>query len=519
VPLRSIAKPRRSLAVLAVLLAISSIALCAELNQPVLLKARLETYLTSYTSKRGFEFQAVVIAPYKQNGRIVIPRDSQVIGVVRRATRVGLGLRHERARLDLLFYEIRMPDGRRFPFNAKLVSIDNARETVDPHGEIEGILAARYPDGLLGGVWYKADATMTYRSLFGLTGVANMLWQNVATGPFGAVALVALRCALLSFPEPEIHLPPGADLNLAVQIAPGSFPSYPVPQAPEVPPALGAWLDDQPRELTRPKGAAPDDMINVAFVGSREQIEHAFKESGWSVPERPSVRSFTHFYAAFNAMRPYSRAPVSRLLYRGAPPDLIFERSLNTVSKRDHVRIWRVGSFENQQVWLGAAIHDRGIGFRLATFKFTHEIDDTIDSERTDVVNDLAFAGCSQSVSYVVPSPSSSRLFILNNRLETDGRIAVVFLSQCSEPSQAAAGPMPKPPGNKVTRLTRRLILETRNYVLRDNAYYWTFEFIKWKHSEYRAGHPRPGTPEQSAPPPKDVRLAAVAPSPHESTQ
>src|SRR5690242_17892050 len=90
------------------------------------LKIRLETHLTSYASRPGSRFRAIVIADYERNGGILIPRGSLVYGTVRRATSVGLGFRHERARLALQFREYQIPDGRRFPFAAKLISIDNA---------------------------------------------------------------------------------------------------------------------------------------------------------------------------------------------------------------------------------------------------------------------------------------------------------------------------------------------------------------------------------------------------------
>ncbi len=72
----------------------------------------------------------MAVSDYERDGRIVIPRDSVVYGTVTRVTKVGLGFRHERARMWLKFDEYETPDGQHVPFSAKLVSIDNAREKV-----------------------------------------------------------------------------------------------------------------------------------------------------------------------------------------------------------------------------------------------------------------------------------------------------------------------------------------------------------------------------------------------------
>ena len=123
--------------------AASHAAFCATAVAPALLKVRLESHLTSYSSKSGSPFRAVVLADYGHDGRVFIPEGSVIYGVVRHATSVGLGFRHERARLALDFREYQTPDGQRLPLSAKLVSIDNAREKVLSDGQIRGLLAAQ----------------------------------------------------------------------------------------------------------------------------------------------------------------------------------------------------------------------------------------------------------------------------------------------------------------------------------------------------------------------------------------
>ena len=450
--------------------------------QPTLLKVRLQTHLTSYTSKPGSPFQAVVISDYQRDGRVLIPQGSLIYGTVRRVTKVGLGFLHERARLSLDFHGYQTPDGQRFPLSANLISIDNAREKVLPDGQIRGVLAAQNPNGLLNGFWYNPMPNFSffvYHSAVGLTGVAHQLLQIFPVGMPGTVALLALRCAVIRFPEPEIHLPPGTDMNLAVTLSLGSTPTFPMHTSVPVPPLLAEQLESLPREITRHNGRAADDMINVVFVGSREELNHAFAAAGWSSAERASARSYTHEYLAFSSMRSYATAPVSRLYYRGTLPDLVFQKSLITISKRDHIRIWHYGLVHGRDIWLGAATHDSGITFRASGFVFSHRIDPVLDLERATVVDDLSFAGCSTQVSFV-EDPSEVPHYG-NGFVNTDGRLAVVSVNGCHPVLGDNGEPGPPPPGNKLTRVARRLVLESRNYFLRENAYYWTYELIRYR--------------------------------------
>jgi len=458
----------------------SQAAVASASAEPPLLKVRLETHLTSYSSKPGSRFHAVVVADYERDGQVLIPRGSLIYGTVRRVTGVGLGFRHERARLSLSFRAYETPDGQRVPFSAKLVSIENAREKVLPDGRIRGVLAAQNPNGLLNGLWYNPASDFDFflfHSAIGLTGVAHKVLQIVPVGTAGTVALLALRCAVIRFPEPEIHLPPGTDMNLAVTFPLGPIPSFPIRQPVPVPKDLAEELESLPRSITRHNGHAADDLINVVFIGSRQELTDAFAAVGWSSAEHVSARSFTREYLAFSSMRSYETAPVSRLYYRGTLPDLVFQQSLNTISKRDHIRIWHYGVIDGQNVWLGAATHDSGITFHASGFAFSHRIDGALDLERATVVDDLSFAGCSTPVSFIEDSseiPGNGDGFVT-----TDGRLAVLSVKNCDAPISDDDEPAPAAPGNKLTRVTRRLILESRNYFLRENAYYWTYQLIR----------------------------------------
>ena len=440
------------------------------------LQVRLQTHLTSYSSHPGTPFECVVIAPLEWNNRVLIPSGSIVRGRVVRAVSVRFGIVHERAQLRLEFFEYRTPAGLTFPLSARLSAIDNAREDVARDGTIMGVLAAENPDELLGGFWSKPSMNMFYKPLEGVTGIYSELLERSPIGPAGPAILFGLRCFVLRFPEPEIHLPPGADLELSVRRSASIFDEQlSLPMA-EPPASLARWLTSQPSAVDKPHRHKVADIINVAFLGSREQLAQAFAASGWYVADRTTFNSFGRLYLAFNDKRKYNSAPVSKLLYRGRAPDVVFEKSLDTIVKRHHVRVWRAGTVDGQTVWLGAAIHDTGMKLGGRCLLFSHQTDKKIDAERSKIGVDLTFTGCSQPVTYI---PWLAADFNENHVAQTDGRLAVLDLKSCSQVPAFASVGEPAPPYNHITRLTRRVILESRSYVFRDNAYYRAYQLIR----------------------------------------
>ncbi len=421
-------------------------------------------------------FDCVVIAPLEWNNQILIPSGSIVRGRVIKAVSVRFGIVHERAQLRLQFFEYRTPAGLTFPLNARLSAIDNAREDVASNGTIKGVLAAENPDELLGGFWNKPSMNMFYKPLEGATGIYSELLEKSPLGPVGPAILLGVRCFVLRFPEPEIHLPPGADLELSVDRSASIFDEQPSTPPLEPPASLAHWLPLQPSVVEKPHGHKVVDIINLAFLGSREQLLQAFSTSGWYAADPTTFKSFGKLYLAFNDKRKYNTAPVSKLLYRGRSPDFVFQKSFDNVLKRHHVRIWRAGAIDGRTVWLGAAIHDTGAKFGGKCLLFNHQTDKNVDSERSKINVDLTFTGCSQPASYI---PWLAADFNENHVAQTDGRLAVLDLKTCSPPASLASLNEPAPPYNRVVRLARRVILEGRSYVFRDNAYYRSYQLIR----------------------------------------
>ena len=84
---------------------------------------------------------------------------------------------------------------------------------------------------------------------------------------------------------------------------------------------------------------------------------------------------------------------MNALTLNGVPSAFVQQKSLDTVQKRHHARVWQYPGREN--IWLSAAAED--IGFRFKLTHWTHSTDPNIDSARAKVVNDLVFVGCANA--------------------------------------------------------------------------------------------------------------------------
>jgi hypothetical protein len=162
---------------------------------------------------------------------------------------------------------------------------------------------------------------------------------------------------------------------------------------------------------------------------------------------------------------------------------------MDTFEKRDHLRIWaRNGEFEDRRVWASAATRDLAAVFSFRPFGFTHQIQDDVDLERDQVVSDLAFTGCVDSVAYVArPATIRQSGEPYRKGVSTDSRVAVVSLNACLQPAEdlSSIGDMPQPP--KAVRWVRRILLTARNHYLRDNMIWRSADAVRLTVNTIRA--------------------------------
>ena len=382
-------------------------ALAQQLPPGTKIPIRLKTQVSTQSSRFADRVDAVVIAPVLVEGRLAIAAGAMVRGSVEKVAQSASD--GQRALLLLHFTELET-GGAPLAIDARVASIDNAREKVDEQGQINGILASETLTGNLDaglirlGQQYSGFADI-------LSAAKKAVFQPAATG-------------ITYGPGVEMWLRLAAPLKLA-----GSTPPQAVaPIADHA--ALVRLISSEPFQTIAQRPLKPSDITNLLLVGDEAAVRRAFAEAGWSIAAALNPVSRFETVRALAEDRGYSEAPVSVLLLDGKPPDLVLEKTTNTFARRHHLRIWRrPGSFRGKPVWAVAATHDIGIDFSAVERTFIHRIDSQIDGERNKVVNDLMFTGHVDAFDLVErPAVPRRGRNATGDDFETDGRIAVLLL-------------------------------------------------------------------------------------------
>ena len=148
--------------------------------------------------------------------------------------------------------------------------------------------------------------------------------------------------------------------------------------------------------LTYTAERLPADPLNVAFVGTREELRDAMRAAGWCEADPITLRSGLRDAASVLFARPYVSAPMSTHFLGDRPQDLGFEQIVGgSPRRRHHVRFWRTGAAATGEraLWIGAATYDESIGLSHYTGEVMHHISPRIDAEREKLFADLARAG------------------------------------------------------------------------------------------------------------------------------
>lgn len=431
-------------------------------------------------SREGSGFLGRIVGPLGKHRPGELPRNTLIRGRVRKARPVGLGIRREQAILELQFDGCALPTGNPVDCQVQLVEIDNARERVTRPNTLQGIVAASHPHSWISGLWLRPTPALFGRSTVGLTGASGMLQARFLANPLAAAGIVGARAILFRLPDPEIQLPTGTDLILKITAppVPGVEPRSNFPRMlPDLPGETADILQTTASDIVPVDGPKVADLINFAFLGSRQQLEQAFAAAGWTAAKPFNARTFAHTYKAFASMNTYKAAPVSPLTWEGRLPDLVYQKSFNTLSKRHHIRIWNLNSSNGEELWIGAATHDIGVAFDWGRLSLTHRVDLRIDRERNILLNDLNDADCMEGMQWLDRPALQSRSRSGNAMRITDGGMAVVKLHGCIGPD-LPAWTQKKP--NVARLFARRIVLETRHYITRGNPYYYAFRAVRW---------------------------------------
>jgi hypothetical protein len=386
-------------------------AFAEELPAGTAIEIRLKTKVASNSSKPKDPVEAVVIKPVMSGDRYVIPYGATLRGQVEKAQPAAAA--DKRAVLELHFDQVSGAQGKSIKISTKVTEVDNARESVDEAGAIQGILAAE---------------TLSARMDQGLTKLGQR-----ASGL--ADILQIAKSAVVKTTDAEIVYEPGVEMTIQLTektaIDPDAVPGMQVSFQPISSEArLQQLVNAQPFQTVAAKPPKESDMTNLMFIGSQKELETAFAEAGWTSASAVNRNSSLETFRAIAELRGYKEAPMSTLLLDGRPADFNYQKQNNTFAQRHHLRIWRRPvQWEGRDVWVSSSTHDTGIEFSQENRTFIHKIEPRIDGERAKVVSDLIFTGKVVSVALVDrPDVPEESMNATGDELITDGRMAVLVL-------------------------------------------------------------------------------------------
>ncbi len=397
----------RRVACLAGLMAV--LAGAVEIPAGQILEVRLSTAAITGVSKAGDRLEAILISPVMDAVGVVAPAGSRLLGCVAKAQALGMGFKNGRAQMSLLFDRIVVPGLEPVPVRTTLVHVDTARERVNGNGQIDGISPA----------------------ISASSALATYAWRLVILEPAIGAAVWGVKFLMAPAPDPEIRLPVGAELLLRV-IEPVTLNYNPEPmRLRPLEPAYAAelleWLNSRESLRIMRKSGAPGDPINLVFVGRESAMLSAFAAAGWSKGEIRHATSLAKTYFHLIQRKGYATGPMAPMTYQGAAPAYTFQKTLNTFSRRHHLRIWNTGTDSAGVTrWAVAGTEDTDIHFSGRSW--THEIDPEIDHERSKIATDLLYTGCVTAMSLLDAQNGDVPGFV------TDGAVAALRLNECESP-------------------------------------------------------------------------------------
>ena len=234
---------------------------------------------------------------------MLLPLGTTVEGSVAEVRKVGIGVVHETARIELQFDRVVLSDGKSVPLQCRITKWRMPGKSVDTQGRIQGI---------------RSTATLSNRA----SGVVGSL----AFGdPIAAIFTIAASASVLRFSEPEISLPAGTEL-IAELTAPIVLPKEepalvpPIATTELVRKELSQLVEQLPFRTYTEKGHIPSDLTNLIFIGSAGAVERAFAASDWVQVDSVTAESTYATIRSVAENQGYKSAPMSTLLLGDQAP-------------------------------------------------------------------------------------------------------------------------------------------------------------------------------------------------------
>ncbi len=200
------------------------------------------------------------------------------------------------------------------------------------------------------------------------------------------------------------------------------------------------YLPDYFLSRTKTGDGILGDPVNMAIIGTEEDIHAVMKKSGWTKADPITLRSSLGIVISTIRHTSYPEAPVSSLYLFNKKQDFAYQMEVNgSASKRHHVRFWKVPEGWSlpggkKVEWLAAGTFDTGVGFTSSTLQITHKIDKYVDKERDFIIESMLYVDNDITVDvikeFVIPYSDQNGG---GDSIETDGDMPIVNLIDSSK--------------------------------------------------------------------------------------
>ncbi len=178
------------------------------------------------------------------------------------------------------------------------------------------------------------------------------------------------------------------------------------------------------------------DPVNLAFMGTADQITAALAAAGWTRADPVTFGSSWRIVMSTLTRRSYDEAPVSPLFLFGRQQDFAFQQEVaGNPAQRHHVRFWACPEGwllpgGRRVDWVAAGTFDTAVGLSLFTLQITHRIDADTDVERDHIVQTITTSDPAVTVDVI--ADFSTGYHARNgggDSIRTDGDLPIVDLT------------------------------------------------------------------------------------------
>jgi hypothetical protein len=195
---------------------------------------------------------------------------------------------------------------------------------------------------------------------------------------------------------------------------------------------LDQMMDYLPARVFNAEGRE-GDMLNLLFVGDKEDLQSAFLRAGWVTTDKWKPVFVWHL---MRRRTNDAQLPMARFYLFGRVQDYSYALpDPNAVmSRRHHLRIWKTNyTIDGRPIWAGAATHDVAIEIAKRGRIINHRIDPAVDAERDFIGADLTQTASVNHQQYVSSGdPVFQAQTASGEDYHSDSRILLLDLNQAA---------------------------------------------------------------------------------------